>query len=81
MHPAKPGKDFERAHYVGRLVALAAMGFRREIRRVGLNHHALGGNDQRGLAHLGGIAERQYSGKRDIKAERQKARVPLRRCR
>jgi hypothetical protein len=50
------------------------MGFRREIRRIGLNHQSLGRNDQRVLTHLGGIAERQYSGKRDIKAERQSIR-------
>ena len=81
MHTTQTGEDLEGLYHVGRLVALAAIGFGREIRGIGFDHQALGRNAQRSFADLSGTAEGQDAGKGYIKTESQKRASPMRQCR
>src|SRR5215469_7091929 len=66
---AKIRDHLQRAHDVGRLVALAAIRLGCKVRRVRLDHHAIVGNDRGGLANRRGVPERDDSRERNAESK------------
>ena len=58
--------------HVGRLVALAAFGDGREIRRVGFDQEAVGGREARGFLNVGGFGKRHDAAEAQMKAQIQR---------